>query len=130
MGNQEENKSTGVKRILIAEDERPLAKVLLLKLTKAGFEVEAVYNGEEAIDKITKEKFDLVLLDLVMPNVSGFGVLEKMKELGNSTPIVVLSNLSQEGDEMKAKSLGAKDFFIKSNTPVSEIVKYVQEALK
>ena len=130
MDEQEENKATGVKKILIAEDEKPLAKVLSLKLTKAGFEVEIVYNGKEALDKITKEKFDLILLDLVMPNISGFGVLEKMKELGNSTPVVVLSNLSQEGDETKARSLGAKDFFIKSNTPVSEIVKYTQEILR
>jgi len=122
--------ATEVKRILIAEDERPLASVLSLKLVRAGFEVEVVYNGKEALDRIAKENFDLLILDLVMPVVSGFGVLEKMKESGNSTPIVVLSNLSQEGDEMKAKSLGAKDFFIKSNIPVAEIVKYTQELLK
>jgi len=125
-----EAKVAGGKKILVAEDEKPLAKVLSLKLTKAGFEVEVVHDGKEALDKITNGKFDLIILDLVMPGVSGFGVLEKMKESGNSTPVVVLSNLSQEGDEAKAKSLGAKDFFIKSNTPVSEIIKYVERVLK
>ncbi|MBL1434250.1 response regulator [Candidatus Wolfebacteria bacterium] len=129
MDTQEKIKIRKAKRILIAEDERPLAKVLLLKLTKAGFEVVIVCNGEEALDKITTEKFDLILLDLVMPNISGFGVLTKMKELGNNTPVIVLSNLSQEGDEIKAKNLGAEDFFVKSNTPISEIVKHVQKTL-
>lgn len=122
-----EAKVAGSKKILVAEDEKPLAKVLSLKLERVGFEVEVAYNGQEAFDKITNGKFDLILLDLVMPGISGFSVLEKMKELGNSTPVIVLSNLSQEDDERKAKSLGAKNFFIKSNTPVSEIIKYTQE---
>jgi CheY-like chemotaxis protein len=130
METQEENKALGNKKILIAEDEKPLAKVLGLKLNKVGFEIEIVHNGTDAIDKITNSKFDMILLDLVMPGLSGFGVLEKMNELDIKIPVIVLSNLSQEGDEEKAKNLGAKDFFIKSNTPVSEIVAYTQEILK
>jgi DNA-binding response OmpR family regulator len=118
------------KKILIAEDERPMARALELKLNGSGFNAKAVGNGEEALQTLEKEKFDLILLDLVMPKVDGFGVLEQLQAKGNTTPIIVLSNLSQEEDAKKAKELGAVDFFIKSDTPIIEIVKIAKKALK
>lgn len=110
------------KKILIAEDEKALARALELKLTSAGFIISVAHDGEEALAKILAEKFDLVLLDLVMPKKDGFSVLENLKAKGNTTPVIVSSNLSQEEDFQKAKSLGAVDYFIKSDTPLSEIV--------
>ena len=114
------------KRILIVEDEKPMAHALELKLTHAGFEAQSVGNGEEGLALMEKESFDLVLLDLIMPKLDGFGVLEEMKKKGIKTPVMVQTNLAQEEDEKRAKALGAKEFFIKSNTPIAEIVEQIK----
>ena len=116
-------------KILVADDERPLSKALELKLSRNGFQVEVANNGEEALEKIAATKFDLAILDLIMPRVDGFGVLEKLKAEGNKLPIIVISNLSQNDDITKAKSLGALEFFTKSNMPLTDIVNYIAQTL-
>ena len=118
-----------MKKVLIAEDEKPMAKALELKLNNSGFEAKAVFNGNEAILEMEKEKYDLLLLDLMMPSMDGFSVLEKMKEKGIKIPVIVSTNLSQEEDVQKAKDLGAKDYFVKSDTPINKVVEYVQKIL-
>lgn len=120
----------GSKKILIVEDEKPIAKAMELKLNSSGFSAKAVGNGEEALSALEKEVFDLLIVDLVMPKLDGFGLLEALKEKGITTPIIVSSNLSQDEDFKKAKELGAVDYFIKSNTPISEIIEHVQNILK
>lgn len=117
------------KKILIAEDEKPMSKALEIKLGRAGYDVKAVYNGEEAIEMMKKEKFDLLLLDLIMPKKDGFDVLEEIKSKKIKTAVIVLSNLGQEEDINKAKALGAKDFFIKSDTPIAQILEHIQKIL-
>lgn len=117
------------KKILIIEDERPMAHALELKLTHVGFEVRTVFNGEDAITLLKKETFMLILLDLVMPKMDGFKVLENLKERKIKIPVIVLSNLSQAEDEKRVKALGAKEFFIKSNTPIAFIVDRVVQLL-
>ena len=114
-------------RILIAEDEKAIAKALSLKLTHEGFEAEIASNGMDAVDLLQKGKFDLLLLDLIMPQLDGFGVLKAIKDKGIKTPVIITSNLSQEEDITKAKELGAIDFLIKSDTPVAEIVKKIKK---
>lgn len=117
------------KKILVIEDERPLARALELKLASHGFEVKVASNGEEGLALLEKESFDLILSDLVMPRVDGFAVLKAVKERGLSVPIIVLTNLSQSEDENKARSLGAMDFFVKSDIPVADIVARVRNIL-
>jgi len=117
------------KKILIVEDEKSMAHALELKLVHNGFEVKTAANGEEAISILSQGKFDLILLDLIMPKLDGFGVLAKLKELELDIPVIILSNLSQEDDERKARELGAVGFFIKSNTPISDIITRVKERL-
>lgn len=114
------------KRILIIEDEKPMAHALELKLQHEGFEVESALNGEEGIKLLETSNFDLILCDLMMPKLDGFGVMATMKQYHITTPIIVLSNLSQEDDEKKALHLGAREFFIKSNTPIADIVERVK----
>ena len=118
------------KKILIAEDERAMSKALELKLTHAGFEVKPVFNGEEALEVISKEKFDLILMDLMMPKTDGFSVLETLQKKGNKIPIIVTSNLGQEEDFKRATALGANDYLIKSNTPIAKIVDRIREFLE
>ncbi|MBI4713625.1 response regulator [Candidatus Uhrbacteria bacterium] len=79
---------------------------------------------------VKKERFDLILLDLVIPRLDGFGVLGALKEERNSPPVIVLTNLSQTEDRDRAIKLGAKDFFVKSNTTIAQIVERVRELLK
>ncbi len=119
-----------MKNILVVDDEKPLANALVLKLTHEGFEATAVYDGEQAIDALGKNTYDLILLDLIMPVMDGFLLLEKIKEKGISTPVVVSSNLSQSEDFSKAKSLGAVDFFVKSDTPISDIIGKINKILE
>ncbi len=117
------------KKILVAEDEKPMARALKLKLTHEGYEVVVAHDGETALKEISSGKFDLIMCDLVMPKVDGFEVLKKLKEGKSKIPIVILSNLSQEDDRDKALDLGASNFFIKSNTPIADIVAYVKSQL-
>ncbi len=122
-------KNAGLKKVLIAEDEKPLGRALELKLTNSGYEVIVSANGQEAIDQLKKGGFAVLLLDLMMPKVDGFGVLEFMKKSGDKTPVIVLTNLSQPEDEKRVKDLGAKEFFVKSDTPISTIVTQVKHLL-
>lgn len=113
------------KKILIVEDEKAIAKALKLKLEHEGYEAVVNNSGAGVVDIIKKEKPALMLLDLVMPKVDGFAVLEKLKEEKIHIPVIVLSNLSQEEDEKKAKALGAKEFFVKSNVLLNDVVDHV-----
>ena len=118
------------KTILIAEDEKPMAMIMERKLKLSGFEVTVVHDGEKAIAAITAGGIDLVLLDLIMPKMNGFAVMEEMKAKKIKIPVIVLSNLSQDEDEAKAKALGAVAFFIKSNVSMEQVVKIVKYCLK
>ncbi len=118
-----------MKKILIMEDEKPLARALGLKLTHAGFDVKSAVNGEEGLSILERESFDLILSDLVMPKVDGFAVLEALKTRGVTTSVIVLTNLSQTEDERRARLLGAADFFVKSDMPIAKIVERVRGIL-
>lgn len=116
-------------KILIAEDEQPLAKALQLKLVNAGYDVHVAGNGQEALDILAKEKFDLLLLDLLMPQVDGFTVLAKIGATMPDMKIIVLSNLGQEEDRSRVAQFGVKNYFIKSDTPIADILKTVNVLL-
>jgi len=122
--------------ILIAEDEKLLSKVLREEFEEAGFKVSQAFNGLEVLKELkTKSKnIDLVLLDLLMPVVDGFQVLEEIQkdQLYNlsSIPVIVLSNLGQDDEIKKAFKLGAQDYFVKSQHPISEVVEKVKTFLE
>lgn len=118
------------KKILIAEDEKAYARALVLKLQHAGFEAESVTNGEEALEAIKKGGFNLLLSDLVMPKMNGFQLLEEIKKQGLKIPVIGLSNLSQANDEEKMRQAGAVDFMSKSNTPIIDVIKKVEDFFK
>lgn len=117
------------KKILIADDESAIANALALKLSCVGFDTKIASDGVEAIDLIKKESFDLILLDLMMDKKDGFAVLEDMQEANIETPVIVTSNLGQTEDMSRAENLGAVGYFVKSNTPISEIVEKVKNIL-
>ncbi len=117
------------KLILIVEDERPLAHALELKVSHEGFATRVALNGGEGLKEALTGKYDMILLDLIMPELDGFSLLKAVREKGIKTPVIVLSNLGQEEDKAKAKGLGVLDYFVKANTPIADIVKKVKSSL-
>lgn len=115
------------KRVLIVEDEKPLARALELKLQKAGFETSVAYDGEEASKLLDGTVYDVVILDLVMPKVDGFTVLSKVRSRGTKIPVIVASNLGQPEDIDRAKTMGADEYFVKSSTALTDLVEKVQK---
>lgn len=119
-----------INRILIVEDEIPLSKALKLKFEKEGIQSDIAHNGNEAIEALDRDKYNIMLLDILMPGTDGFGVLAYMHEHNITVPsVIVTSNLSQQEDIEKAKKLGATDFLIKSNSSLSDIVERVKQLL-
>lgn len=116
------------KKILIIEDEKPLARALELKFTHEGFEATKLSNGEWLEILLQDNSFDTVICDLVMPKVDGFEVLRILQN--KSVPVIVLTNLGQAEDEQAARELGCSEFFVKSSTSLSEVVAHVKGMLK
>lgn len=121
------DKATKAKRVLIVEDEKPLARALELKLQKAGFETSVAYDGEEAGKLLDGTVYDVVILDLVMPKVDGFTVLSKVRSRGAKVPVIVASNLGQPEDIDRAKTMGASEYFVKSSTALTDLVEKVKK---
>jgi CheY-like chemotaxis protein len=121
-------------KILIAEDDKFLANAYRLKFTKLGWDAKIVSDGKEVVEYLNTQTPDILLLDLIMPNMDGFEVLEKIKHIGKMGlfPIIVASNLGQKEDIERALELGAVDFLVKSEISidalVQKILKYKQSA--
>jgi DNA-binding response OmpR family regulator len=102
-------------KILVSEDNADIRKILVMRLEINGYTVIQAQDGEEALDKIKKEVPDLVILDLMMPKISGFEVCRMIKfdDKYKDIPIIVLSALDQQADREKAIENGADAYFIK-----------------
>lgn len=119
------------KKILLVEDEKTLREMYSLKLTKEGYEVTAAEDGEQAVELAKSSKPDLVLLDVILPKVDGFAVLEELRKTKGfaKTPIIMLTNLGQKEDLAKGKEAGATDYLIKADTTPAGIAKKVEEVV-
>lgn len=119
------------KKILVAEDDKFYSAIYKKYLAFDNVEVFFANDGEEALKMAQEKKPDLILLDLIMPKMDGFDVLEKLKsdEELKAIKVVVLSNLGQEEDKKKALSMGASDYVVKSNISFDEITSVVQKYL-
>jgi DNA-binding response OmpR family regulator len=121
-----------MKKILVVEDEQMLAKIIGMKLEEEKFEVIHAYDGEEAYNLLTQPEVpDLVLLDVLLPKMSGFDVLEKLKTSGKPLPrIIVFSNFAQKADVERARSLGAIDYIVKAAFSPAEILGKIKSVLE
>ena len=117
------------KKILVVDDEQDLCEILLYNLRAAGFEAEAVYSGEMAMDK-NPSQYDLLLLDVMMPGLSGFELAERFKGDENTSriPIIFLTAKDTEDDTLKGFGLGADDYVTKPFS-VREVVARVKAVL-
>ncbi|HEU4984604.1 MAG TPA: response regulator [Nitrososphaera sp.] len=119
------------KKILFVEDDDALAGVYLVRLQAEGFEVKRVANGEEALAAATEYKPDLVLLDVMMPKVSGFDVLDILRNTPETAnlKVVMLTALSQEADRKRAEELGVDDYLVKSQVVITDVIDRLKKHL-
>ena len=100
-------------RILLAEDERSLSKALVALLEKNNYSVDAVYDGEEALNYIDAGNYDAMILDLMMPKLDGLSVLREMRARGCAIPVLILSAKAEVDDKVIGLDLGANDYLTK-----------------
>jgi DNA-binding response OmpR family regulator len=117
--------------ILIIEDDKFLRELISRKIINEGFKMEEAIDGEEGLKKLQEVKPDLILLDLILPGLDGFEVLERIKDNPSTSmiPVLILSNLGQRDEIEKGLKLGAVDFLVKAHFTPEEIVNKVKEIL-
>ncbi len=122
------NASAHPKRILLVEDDDALANVYLQRLQAENFDVRRVANGEDALASALNYKPDLVVLDVMMPKVSGFDVLDILRNTPETAnlKIVMLTALSQESDKERANSLGVDDYLVKSQVVIADVIERIK----
>jgi DNA-binding response OmpR family regulator len=125
---QSMNSTPAQKKILWVEDDKLIGTILSKKLVTSGFALTHTKNGEEALDALKTSIPDAIVLDLVLPGMSGFDILQRIKKDSAlaKVPVMILSNLSKQSDIERAKSLGAQKFLVKASVSLDEIVKEVR----
>ena len=133
MSQQDVSKKTdgALPVILVVEDDGFLRELIVQKLRKENFDVEAAIEATEAFKSIEQKKPDLILLDLVLPGMDGFQITTHLKKNPETAkiPIVILSNLGQKEDIEKAKACGAVDYMVKADFTPGEIVEKIRQVL-
>lgn len=100
-------------RILVVEDEKDLARIIKNKLEKEHYSVDTAYNGEKAIDLTIVNKYDLIILDLMLPGKNGLEVLQELRDWGDDTPVLVLTARDSLENKVKGLNMGADDYLTK-----------------
>jgi len=120
------------KKILIIEDEKALVEALEFAFSDLNVKIKTYFMGDGAYEEILKVKPDLILLDLVLPGISGFKILEKIKKNKGmkDLPVIVLTNLGEDDDKKKAIELGASDYLVKALIDLEKISQKIKEILK
>jgi CheY-like chemotaxis protein len=121
------------KKVVVVEDDIAMREIVVHKLASNGYTVKEADDGKKGIELITTEKPDIVLLDLMLPEVDGFQVLENIRKNPDPTvskiPIIVLSNLWSNKDILKTKALHVQAYMVKAYFTTEEIMKKVNEVL-
>lgn len=116
--------------ILIAEDDAVLREVYMKKFTINGYNIRTAENGEEAIAEIQKKEPDILILDINMPILDGFGVLERYPKNVRKFPVIMLTNFGDDKNKARGLELGADDYFIKSEMTIRKLLEMVETLLK
>ena len=118
-------------KILLVEDDEMLSQVYRSRFEIEGFDVKEVYNGEDALSAAISFKPDIILLDAMMPRISGFDVLDILRNTPETAniAIIMLTALSQPRDKERAESLGVDDYLVKSQVVIGDVVARVKKHL-
>jgi two-component system phosphate regulon response regulator PhoB len=129
--DQTDPNSGKTKKILIVEDDDSLANVYITRLQAEGFDTKRVPNGEDALATTISYQPDLILLDVMMPKVSGFDVLDILRNTPETTnvKVIMLTALSQDADKERAQSMGVDDYLVKSQVVIADVVDKIKEHL-
>lgn len=100
-------------RVLVVEDAKDMNRLIVKTLTRAGYSVDGCYNGEEALDFLAGAEYDAILLDVMMPKMDGYALLEKLRSQGMDTPVLFLTARDAISDRVKGLDLGADDYLVK-----------------
>lgn len=121
-----------MKKILLIEDDKFLRELMVKKLLTMDYDVTSAVDGESGLSMIKEVKPDVVLLDLILPGINGFEVLEKAKQDPEiaDIPVIILSNLGQKEDIERGQKLGAADFMIKAHFTPQEVVNKIKTILR
>ncbi|MFA6475576.1 MAG: response regulator [Patescibacteria group bacterium] len=121
-------------KVLIVEDDKFLSELISTKLDKEGFSIALAGDGETGVKKASEFRPDIILLDIMLPGMDGFEVLEKLKNGADAAlkaiPVIILSNFGQESKVERGLQLGAVDYLVKANFTTGEIVAKIKEVLK
>ena len=123
-----DNKQT---KVLLVEDDKMILDMYTLKFVQEGYKVVQAENGKDGLAMAKKENPDVILLDIILPQMDGFSVLKKLKSdsATKNFPVILLTNLGQDGDVKKGLELGAIDYLIKANYTPSQVVEKVKSLL-
>lgn len=119
------------KKILIVEDDSFIVKAYQIRFERDNFDVFAVMTGTDALAYLDRAPVDIVLLDLMLPGVSGFDVLAAIRKntAWKNVPVIILSNLGQAEDIQRGKELGATDYIVKANARINEVAEKIKQYL-
>ncbi len=117
-----------LRTVLVVDDEQRIAEAVAMNLELEGFQVITASGGEEALQKVTKEIPDVIILDVMMPDIDGFATLKRIREI-SSTPVIMLTVKGDEGDKVNGLDLGADDYVTKPFSP-KELVSRVRAVLR
>jgi len=122
-----------IKKILVVEDDADLRNILIDGLKPLNYQIIPAEDGQRAVELLLDQKPDLVLLDLLLPKLDGFKVLERIRQYPDkaiaATKVIVLSNLWSDKDILRAQALKVDDYFVKANTNLEDVFKKVKAVL-
>lgn len=120
-----------MKKIVVAEDDQFISNAYRVKLTKVGYEVKMVTDGQELLDLLKTYTPDLIILDILMPTKDGFETLKELKasEKWKNIPVIIASNLGQKNDIDQGLALGAKDYIVKSDLSLEDLVAKIKSLI-
>ena len=123
--------SDGKIKVLLVEDDKMIIDMYTLKFSQEGYDIVQAENGKDGLELAKKNIPDIILLDIILPQMDGFTVLKELKadDSTKNIPVVLLTNLGQDGDVKKGLELGAKDYLIKANFTPSQVVDKVKSVL-
>lgn len=100
-------------RLLVVEDQKDLNEIIVRKLTREGYAVDSCFDGQDALDHINAAEYDGIILDIMLPSVTGLGVLRRLRSEGNDTPVLFLTALGDVEDRVEGLDTGADDYLVK-----------------
>ena len=118
-----------MKNILISEDNRDLSNTLFRALTRFNFKVDVAFDGVQALDKLTNNKYDCVILDVMIPRINGFDVCKNMRVKGDHTPVLMLTAKAEDEDRAEGLAVGANIYMTKPFS-LKELVDNIKELIE